>query len=241
MRSFFIYFSLFSLIMLGAFGAASKTVQNEKIILTERNTVSLKGEINMITAGKVIGDILNLRKSNPEGKLYLVINSPGGEIDSGLQLVDFLNTQKNIIPIAINAASMASAIFESMNERLIIGGATLMFHRAAGTFSGYFSEGEVESRLAYAKKMVLRLEKINSKALHLSLEEYRKQVTVELWMYGDEAITKHAADRVVEPVCDSSLISKQVSEERQSLFGSVSIVWSACPLITLPLSVIQGH
>jgi len=241
MRSFLIYFSLFSLVLFGAFSVASKTIPEERIILTEKNMVQLKGEINEITAGKVIGDILNIRKTNADGKIYLVIDSPGGEVDAGLQLIDFLDTQSNIIPIAIKAASMASAILESMQERLIIAGSTLMFHRAAGQFSGYFSDGEVESHLAYAKKMILKMEKQNAKRLQLTLEEYRKQVTAELWMYGEEAIEKHAADRIVKPVCDANLMSKTIQEDRQGLFGSAIIVWSACPLITLPLSVTQGH
>ena len=237
MRSFLIYFSIFCVIVAVSFGVASKCLPEEKIVLTADNMVLIKGEIGVISMIKATKEVLALRAKNANSKIYLVMNSPGGEIDAGLAFIKFLKTQKNITTISIFAASMASGIVEALPERLITKDGTLMFHRAHVGLEGYINNGELEVRLAYIKKTVQVLEDINRARFGISLEAYRQLVQNEYWLFGQEAIEKKAADRVVDISCDQALIDARNEVTVQTLFGAKTIVYSACPIIELPVDV----
>ena len=181
--------------------------------------------------------ILNLRAKDANSKIYLVMDSPGGDVGAGLAFIKFLETQSNISTITINAASMASGIVESLPERLIVKDGTLMFHRAKIGLEGYINDGEMESELAYFKKVVQVLEDINRKRFGMTLAEYRQTVAKEYWLFGQEAVEKKAADRVVEISCDKALLDSRVEKIVGSFFGSKTIVYSGCPIIQLPLEI----
>jgi len=93
-------------------------------------------------------------------------------------------------------------------RRYILETGYLMFHRARGGVQGQFEDGELESRLEFAKKMVRQMEKNNAKRLKLTLEEYKKKVVNEYWINGFEAVEKNAADEVVSLSCSKELIEQ---------------------------------
>jgi ATP-dependent protease ClpP protease subunit len=164
------------------------------------------------------------------------MDSPGGEVDSGIQFIEFAKTIPNLRTITIFAASMASGIVEGLpGIRLITGNGFLMFHRATGEFSGQFEMGEVEHRLALAKEVILELEKQNAARLKISIEDYKNKIKDEYWLLSKKAVLEKAADKVIDIVCSKELIDSRTVLKIDSIFGTAKYEFSNCPLFRTPL------
>ena len=211
----------------------------EKIVLTTANTVTLRGEVteeSVVQTQTAVADLVRTR-GVAQYPIYLVLDTPGGSVDAGENLIQFLKVTPNISTISIFAASMGAAIVEgNPGERLVTENGMIMFHRAAGAWQGQFNEGEVESRLAMAKAMITALETRNAARLQMTLPDYKAAVKDELWIYGADNITKHAADRQVDIVCSPALLEKQDTILESLLFFSAKSTYSRCPLIRGPIS-----
>lgn len=225
-----------------ALGTCSKSMAqspaNELIHLNSLNTVTLRGpvESDSISALEIELNAAIATRHNKTYPIYLVVDSPGGDLVEGLSFIEHAKVLSNIRTVTIFAASMASGIVEGLpGLRLITGNGQLMFHRAAGGFSGYFEIGEVESRLAMAQNMVLGMENTNAKRLGLTLEEYKRKAITELWIPANTAIQQKAADKVIDIVCSQELVDSRKEVVVESMFGSSEYIFSGCPTIRSPL------
>lgn len=209
--------------------------QSLHINLTQQNTVTIRNEINDEVVTKASKELSNLitKRGKQNYKIYLVLDTPGGSIDSGLNFIEFAKTLPNVETLTIFAASMGSAIVEALpGKRNILSTGILMFHRARGGVQGQFESGELETRLDLYKRLVRSMEQTNSSRMSMSLEMYKLAVKDELWILGSEAIRAKAADNVVTVSCSSELIAENKTET--FLIGgmfAVRVDFSACPIL----------
>lgn len=82
--------------------------------------IFLGEEINSVTANLVIAQLLHLESQDAEKDISLYINSPGGEVYSGLAILDTMNYIKpQVSTICVGmAASMAAVLLAS--ERILL-------------------------------------------------------------------------------------------------------------------------
>lgn len=225
---------IFALCLLLAPGVHARTVQ-----LTTANTITLRGVIDGDSVLAVEQKVAQAQKDRLLSliPLYLVIDSPGGSIDAGLSLIEFLKTVPNLNTISIFSASMASGIVEALpGQRLVLKSGVLKFHRAKGAFEGQFNYGEVESRLKMAKAIVDILETTNAGRMGLSVDAYRDKVKDEWWMIGQQAVVEKSADEQVDIVCSQPLIAATESATESFLFMQSKVTFSRCPLLRSPIS-----
>jgi ATP-dependent protease ClpP protease subunit len=211
------------------------SVSAETIKLTADNHVLIRTEIDDTSVSKAQVELASkvLKRGFRSYKIYLVLDSPGGSIDSGLSFIEFAKTIPNLETVTLFAASMASAIVEALpGKRHVIESGIYMFHRARGGVEGQFEDGELESRLNLYKKIVRNMEITNANRMGMSLELYKAQVKDELWILGSEAVAKKAADSVVNLECSQDLINSKTIEtfNVMGLF-EVQVQFSDCPLI----------
>lgn len=205
------------------------------ITITSENSVLLRGEVNDDSVSKVQKEIsvLVIKRGLRDYPIYLVLDTPGGSIDAGLNLIESLKTVNNLETITLFAASMGSAVVEAVpGRRNITDNGILMFHRARGGFEGQFEDGEAESRLEMAKKVVRKMEQVNADRMKLTLKEYKAKVVNELWVLGSESVAKNAADRIVTVTCSRELIEgKEIIQFSVMGMFSVDVEFSKCGLI----------
>ncbi len=215
---------------------------SEQLKLTPANTVLIRGEINDASVSKAMNDLSVLNKKRQLGStIYLVLDTPGGDIESGETLISYLKSVPKVSTVTIFAASMGSAIVEALpGTRYITDDGTLMFHRAKAGLSGQIEMGEVESRLTWIKSIVLRMEKRNAKRMNMSLQAYKAKVKDEYWLDSGQSIATNAADKVVDIVCSQSLIEATDELHIESMFGSYTVSFSQCPLFRFPLSIARA-
>jgi len=115
--------------------------------ITAENSVVLRGAMTELSTSKVLSEIILKDRDLPAGEpLYLYIDSPGGEIVSGTQMIEGIKgLSREVITITQFSASMAFITVQSLGKRLIMPSGVLMSHRAKGGVEGQIP-GEMDTR-----------------------------------------------------------------------------------------------
>lgn len=226
------------LFLLGLFLCTSSSAQAQDIVLTKDNHIVFSGVVDDSSVAKAQIQLGQLSKNlHSFQTIYLVLDTPGGSISAGNLFIDYAKSlPQNIKPICIFCASMGYHFFQSFGERIVYGSSTLMSHRASlGGLSGQVP-GELESRLANIKAVLQQMDEVTAKRVGLSVEAYRKLIHDELWLDGKSAVNLGHADRIAKIRCSQDLVDGVKSESVNSMFGTVDLTFSTCPLITGYLS-----
>lgn len=98
-------------------------------MLLEESEVFLIGEINQNTAGNLIQKLMYL-DSKDLGEITLYINSPGGEVISGLAVYDYIKIMKSPVRTVTvgDAASMGAIIFLAGEKREMLPHTRILIH-----------------------------------------------------------------------------------------------------------------
>ena len=139
-------------------------------------TVKVAGEINGSIL-EVAGKIDRMSKENAKQPINIIINSPGGSVPAGLQLVEAVHVAQSRgvkvrCAVTTLAASMAYILLSQCDERFALANSLLLFHPArAFVFMGALKAED-------ARYMAEELESINNEMGDL-LEESMGIVTAE--------------------------------------------------------------
>lgn len=209
----------------------------KEILLTSKNTVTLRGPVTRESVGEVMHELNALAKEGETSEpIYLILNTPGGSVLAGLDLIEFMNKlRRPVFSIAKYAASMGFHILQNSPRRYVTKYATLMSHRASGGFQGDIPQ-QVSSRLKHVIDLV---EKMDEQVISRTNGKYTKSSYAELirdeyYAVGTNAIEDRFADEVVSLKCDASL-DGLVEKTVQSFIFSFKVKLSKCPLLTEPL------
>ena len=207
----------------------------ETVVLSDSNMVVLNSEVNGESVGAVTSKAKALvakQMGGLKGKLgmgkkcniKLFLNTPGGSVQSGLELDEALTGMGcQVDTITLFAASTGFQIAQNLGERLILKNGVLMSHRAKGGFEGEFggqAPSQIESRFALWKS---RLDELDAKTVSRTkgkqtMASYQKQYASEMWLTGQQSVDQGYADRVVKVKCDSSLDGTTKHEEQVFIF-----------------------
>jgi ATP-dependent Clp protease protease subunit len=211
------------------------------LTLSRENTIVFRGEVTPLSVAKTQSEVLEKDAKLPKGApIYMFLETPGGDIGSGNQLISTIKaTGRPVHTVSLFAASMGFNIVQRLDTRYVLSSGTLMAHRATvGGLEGQIP-GNFLTRVANILSTVTGMEKQNAARLGISFEEYTTLVKDEYWVTGEEAVKQNAADKVAQIKCDSSLGGKH-EEEYATFFGPAFVTFADCPAVTGPLSVRFG-
>lgn len=216
----------------------SIVTQAETVVLKEDNTVSFFGVVNGANVTRAMVDIQRLNDLQTDGPIYLVLNTPGGSIIDGMDFIRFAKTsRREIRTVTIFAASMGFQIVEALpGKRLMAEYGVLMSHRASVMGIGGQYPGELNVRVDFLAQISEELDSVAAKRSNLSEKEYKALIHDEYYATPKKAIQDKFADEKVGVSCDKSL-SATNTQEFESMFGTILVEFSKCPLITGPISV----
>lgn len=139
-------------------------------------------------------------RRNPESKIKIVFNSPGGSVFAGMALYDFLLELRekghHITTEARGyAASMGGILLQAGDERVVGANAHIMIHEISSISMGKASDLEDELKL---------VERLQEKALDILSERSsmtkaqirRKWKRKDWWLDAGEAVELGFADRI---------------------------------------------
>lgn len=238
-------FVILSLVMLPSV-SSSKDNGPQTIVLTSKNLLVLNSQVDGDSVGVIITKAKQLDEALGRNKhLYLYLNSPGGSVQSGLELIEALKgLGRPVDTVTAFAASMAWQIAQNLDTRNVLKSGVLMSHRAAGQFDGSFggtSPSQLDSRVRLWTQITKEMDETTVKRTNgkQTLESYQKAYSSELWVTGQEAVANGYADAVVSVKCDKTLDGVSV---HQVQFMGMIIAYdlSNCPINTSPSNIRIG-
>jgi len=232
---------LLAALLVGSIASAQETT----VVLSKSNTIVMNKVFDTDTVATVAQKALELNQSLPAGQpINLILDSPGGSIFAGIELIQNLNSLgRRVNTISTFAASMGFQTVQGVNgTRYLTNSGTLMSHKAKGGFSGEFP-GQLDSRYQYVLGVVTDLNKVavgRTKGKQ-TLSSYDALIENEYWCTGQRCVDAGFADAVAAVRCDKSMSgSHEETIEVGSFFGmnlTAEVVLSDCPMITGPLAV----
>jgi ATP-dependent Clp protease protease subunit len=118
-------------------------------MLLENRTLFLVGEINHVSASRLIMQMLYLQSIKKENDINLYVNSPGGAVDDTLAIYDTMKFLKcDIATYCIGRAESGGAIVVmagTKGKRFILPNAKVMIHQPFGGVYGQAADIEIQA------------------------------------------------------------------------------------------------
>lgn len=161
--------------------------------------IFLGEEINSVSANLVVAQLLHLESQDAEKDISLYINSPGGEVYSGLAILDtmnFIKPQVSTICVGM-AASMAAVLLSagSKGKRFCLPHSKVMIHQPSGGAQG--QQTEIEIVAEEIKKTRRELNLILSDASGQPIEKVQADTERDNYLTAAEALDYGLIDRIV--------------------------------------------
>lgn len=161
--------------------------------------IFLGEEINSVSANLVVAQLLHLESQDAEKDISLYINSPGGEVYSGLAILDtmnFIKPQVSTICVGM-AASMAAVLLSAgaKGKRFCLPHSKVMIHQPSGGAQG--QQTEIEIVAEEIKKTRRELNKILSDASGQPIEKVQADTERDNYLTAAEALDYGLIDRIV--------------------------------------------
>ncbi|MFB6355107.1 MAG: ATP-dependent Clp protease proteolytic subunit [bacterium] len=151
-------------------------------------------------ANAVVAQLLFLEADNPDRDIYVYVNSPGGQVTSGLAIYDTMQYVKPTInTICIGqAASMGAVIMAAGEEgsRYALPNSRFLVHQPLGGAEGQASD--VEIRTQELLRIKQRIINILAEHTNRDEEQIREDVDRDYFMTSDEAVDYGLVDQVME-------------------------------------------
>ena len=169
----------------------------ETKLLSERR-IFIEGEITANTAMEFVKQILYLNIESEE-TITVFINSPGGEINSGLLMYDaIVGSKAPVRTICMGKAySMGAVLFTCAKERFMLPNSELMLHQPllGGRVSGNASSiRSISDSLLETKRKLNKLIAIHTGKTEKEIDE---TTGFDHYYSPDEAVDFHLADKVI--------------------------------------------
>lgn len=146
--------------------------------LLKDNIIFIGSEIDDSIANLVIAQLLYLEAENKEKEISLYINSPGGNITSGLAIYDtmqFIHSEVTTICVG-QAASMAAVLLSAgtPGKRYSLPNARVIIHQPLGGFQGQASD------IAIQAKEILRMRESINKILMRHTKQSEERINADI-------------------------------------------------------------
>ncbi len=177
-----------------------KPQEGELDNLKKTRTILLSGEINRELSESVIRQLLILEADDSEKPVWIYINSPGGEVDSGFAIYDmmrFITCPVYVLGVGL-VASAAALIYVAVpkERRFALPDSTYLIHQPLASMKGVASDVEI-----YADKLnkiKAKINKIIADATGKNVEDVANDTDRDYWLSAEEAVKYGLVSRVVK-------------------------------------------
>ena len=176
-----------------------KSRRSVALRLLQERKVFLGREVKAASANRLIAQIMFLEADNPERPIELFINSPGGEVSSGLAVYDLIRMVKCPV-ITISAgltASIATIILVGGNKgrRVSWPNSRILIHQPLGGVRGQATDVEIHAREIL--KIKDKVNQILADATGQPVKKIEKDTNRDYWMSSSEAKDYGIIDQIL--------------------------------------------
>ncbi|NJP41697.1 ATP-dependent Clp endopeptidase proteolytic subunit ClpP [Oscillospiraceae bacterium HV4-5-C5C] len=168
--------------------------------LLKERIIILSEDVNSTTASLVTAQMLFLEAEDPEKDIQFYINSPGGEVNSGMMIYDTMQYIKpDVSTICMGmAASMGAFLLAAgtKGKRFVLPNAEVMIHQPSGGAQGQATDISIAAE--HILKMRERLNQILADRTGQPLDKIRLDTERDNWMTAQEALDYGLVDHIME-------------------------------------------
>jgi ATP-dependent Clp protease protease subunit len=167
--------------------------------LLNQRIVFLGTEIYDETSNLIVAQLLHLESDDPDKDVSLYINSPGGDVYSGLAIYDtmqFIKPDVQTICFGV-AMSMGSLLLTggAAGKRLALPNSRVLIHQPSAGFEGQATDIDIHAREVLATRE--RIDEIFAKHTGKPLEQVHEDMERDRFFKADEAADYGLIDRVI--------------------------------------------
>ena len=139
-------------------------------------------------------------------KIFIFINSGGGDVMSGLNLCDIIKASKTPVATVCFAYgySMGCLLFVTGHERLMFESSSLLIHDGSTSLSG--SNNKVKDLQKFYAKVDERVKSLIVSNSKITSDEYDVNVDREMYLLADECKEKGLCDKIIGIDCELDYI-----------------------------------
>ena len=168
-------------------------------LLNER-IIFLGTPIDDQIANLIVAQLLHLESEDPDKDIFIYINSPGGQVYSGLAIYDtmqFIRPDVQTLCVGI-AMSMGSLLLTggTKGKRFALPNSRLLIHQPSAGFEGQSTEIEIHAREIINVRN--RIDQIYALHTGQSIEQVHADMERDRFFKADEAFEYGLIDRVIE-------------------------------------------
>jgi ATP-dependent Clp protease protease subunit len=170
--------------------------------LLNQSIVFINGPISEGMSHVIIAQLLHLEANDPEKDIYVYLNTPGGEVTSGMAIYDTMKFINNPITTVVTgmAASMGSILLCAGDTRYALKNATVMIHQPLGGFQGQASDIEIHAK--HILDMKVRLTKLLADRTGIDYEKMVKMCDRDNFIDGEAMVENNLIDKIIEKRSD---------------------------------------
>jgi ATP-dependent Clp protease protease subunit len=167
--------------------------------LFKARTVLIFGEIDMRLAERVTAQLLALASDSTDKPIKVIINSPGGHVESGDTIHDMIRycgPQVKVIGTGWVASAGAHIYLGAQKEnRLCLPNTRFLLHQPAGGVRGQASDIQIEAEEII--KMRDRVNRMISKETGQTIEKIVADTQRNFWLSAEEAVEYGIVSRII--------------------------------------------
>lgn len=168
--------------------------------LLKERIIFLGEEVNDVTAGLVVAQMLFLESEDPGKDINFYINSPGGSVSAGFAIYDTMKYVKcDVCTTCIGmAASMGAFLLSggTKGKRFALPNAEIMIHQPSGGAQGQASDIKINAD--HILKTRDKLNQILAENTGKSIETIAADTERDNWLSAEEAVAYGLIDAVIE-------------------------------------------
>jgi ATP-dependent Clp protease, protease subunit len=181
-------------------GRGERAYDIYSLLLKER-IIFLGTPIDDQVANLIVAELLFLSREDPEKDIEMYINSPGGQIYSGLAIYDTMQMIPNkISTVAVGVTASFGTVLLAAGEkghRYALPHATIHIHQPLGGAQGQATDIEIQAREILRLKA--RLTKIMADNTGKSLEVIERDTERDFYLNAEQAVEYGIVDQVLKP------------------------------------------
>ena len=163
--------------------------------------VMLNDEVNNVTAGLVVAQLLFLEGQDPEKDIFLYITSPGGSISDGMAIYDTMNYIKcDVSTICMGmAASMGSFLLAAgaKGKRIALPNSEIMIHQPLGG-TGRAQASDIEIHANHIIRIKKKMNTLLSEMTGQPIEVIERDTDRDNFMTPQQALEYGLIDKIIE-------------------------------------------
>lgn len=150
-------------------------------------------------------------------------------------IVAILASPRPVRCVANFAASAAFMIFQACHERLVTTSSVLMQHNASFGING--EQPNIESYVKFVRAEIDALVVAQAKRIGITQSQMNEKTANDWWLTSGQSVDEKVADRLVQVSCTSDATTQTFEQMVNTMFGSVKLTWSRCPLAGYPVKI----